>query len=174
MSAGLLILRVIVGALFIGHGTQKLFGWFGGHGLQGTGGFVASLGFRPGRFWAFTAGFSEAMGGLMFAVGLITPLAAAMIIGMMVSATVVVHWKKGLWNTNGGYELPLVYATIALAVAWIGPGAYSIDRLIPLRLHGPASALGAATLAYATAFGAEMLRRRPAREQVSEREREAA
>src|SRR5213593_4581126 len=101
MDIGMLIVRLVVGALFIGHGTQKLFGWFGGHGLKGTGGFFASLGFRPGRFWAFTGGFSEAVGGLLLALGLITPLGAAMIVGMMTSATLVAHLKNGLWNSNG-------------------------------------------------------------------------
>src|SRR5438477_12398674 len=108
MDLGLLILRLVVGALFIGHGTQKLFGWFGGHGLEGTAGFMHSLGYRPGKRYAALAGVAEAGGGALLLIGFLTPLAAAFIIGMMLNATLSVHLENGVWATNGGYELPRV------------------------------------------------------------------
>ena len=107
MDIGLLILRIVFGALLIGHGGQKLFGWFGGHGLDGVAGFFHSLGFRPGRPMAAVAGGSEVLGGLLLGFGLLSPLAGAMIIGTMLVAASV-HADKGLWGANGGYELPLL------------------------------------------------------------------
>jgi putative oxidoreductase len=130
MSIGLLILRLVVGGLFIGHGTQKLFGWFEGHGPDGTGGFFESLGYRPGKRMAYLAGLTEAGGGTLLILGLLTPLAAAMIIGVMVNATLAVHAPKGVWNSNGGYELPLVFAAAAACLAYVGPGSVSIDHAI--------------------------------------------
>jgi putative oxidoreductase len=127
MDTGLLFARLIFGALLVGHGTQKLFGWFGGHGLDGTGGFFHSLGFRPGRRMAAVAGLSEAGGGLLLALGLMTPLAGAAIVGTLVVAASV-HAEKGLWGTNGGYEMALLYGVLAAAVALSGPGSVSLDR----------------------------------------------
>src|SRR5436190_19282313 len=121
MNFGLFILRVVVGGLFIGHGTQKLFGWFGGHGPEGVGRFLDSLGYQPGRRMAVLTGLAEAGGGALFAIGLLTPLGAAAIIGVMVNAIVAVHMKNGVWNDNGGVELPTVYSTAATAVAFVGP-----------------------------------------------------
>jgi putative oxidoreductase len=135
MSLGLLVLRVVIGLLFVGHGTQKLFGWFGGHGLEGTGGFMASLGYRPGKQHALLAGLAEAGGGALFALGALTPLAVAAIVGVMVNAIGSAHWDNGLWVTNGGYEYPLVLCAAAAAVAFVGPGSYSVDRLLQ-RLDG--------------------------------------
>jgi putative oxidoreductase len=131
MDTGLLIVRVVVGALLIGHGTQKLFGWFGGHGLEGTGGFFHSLGFRPGRVMAAVAGLSEAGGGLLLALGLLTPLAAAAIVGTLLVAASV-HLDKGVWASKGGYETALLYAVLAGAIAVSGPGSVSFDRLFGL------------------------------------------
>jgi putative oxidoreductase len=131
MDTGLLIVRVVVGALLIGHGTQKLFGWFGGHGLDGTGGFFHSLGFRPGRAMAAVAGLSEAGGGLLLALGLLTPLAGAAIVGTLLVAASV-HFEKGVWGSNGGYETALLYAVLAGAIAITGPGSVSLDRLVGL------------------------------------------
>lgn len=143
MSVGLLIVRVIVGALIFGHGAQKLFGWFGGHGLAGTRGFLASLGWQRGRGWALVAGLVEAIGGLLLALGLLTPLAAAMIVGQMLVASVAAHLPNGLWNTNGGFELPLVYATVAAGLAFAGPGAYSLDEALDLSASGAWYGVGA-------------------------------
>jgi putative oxidoreductase len=129
MSYGLLLLRVVVGGTMFGHGAQKLFGWFGGHGPKATGGFLAQLGFRAPVLMAVAAGLSEASGAL-FAVGFLTPLAALAIAVVMLNAIWTVHWAKGFWNSNGGLEFPLTLATVAIAVAAIGPGRFSIDRLI--------------------------------------------
>src|SRR5438067_12051462 len=103
MNLGLLILRVVVGGLIVGHGTQKLFGWFGGHGLDGTGGFFESLGLRPGKHNAIAAGAAEAGGGALLAAGLATPVAGAAITGTMITAIRHVHWAKGPWMGDGGF-----------------------------------------------------------------------
>ena len=131
MDLGLLLLRLVLGALLLGHGAQKLFGAFGGHGLEGTGGFFASIGFRPGKPMALVAGLSEFGAGVLLVLGLLTPLASAAIIGTLFVAGSV-HADKGLWGQNGGYELPLVYAAIGAVLALTGPGAYSLDALFGL------------------------------------------
>src|SRR2546429_7912916 len=110
MDFGLLVLRLVVGGLFIGHGTQKLFGWFGGYGLEGTGGFMETLGYRPGKRFAVMGGIAEAGGGLLLFLGLLTPLAAAAIIGMMINAIFAVHVENGAGGQNNGYEEPPVLA----------------------------------------------------------------
>jgi putative oxidoreductase len=127
MPEGLLVIRLAIGVLLFAHGTQKLFGWYGGHGLDGTGGFFESLGHRPGRQMALLAGFSEAGGGLLLALGLLTPLGAAMVIGTMIVAAVSAHAPNGLWATNGGYELPMTYALVAAGLAFTGAGDWSVD-----------------------------------------------
>src|SRR5438477_3399819 len=154
MSIGLFILRVVVGALFVGHGTQKLFGWFGGGGPEGTGRFFEQIGYTPGRKMAYLAGMSEAGGGALMMLGFLTPLATAAIVGMMVG-TLPVHVPKGLWNTNGGYELPLVYATCAAAIAYAGPGRASIDAAIGWAASG--AAMGTAAVAFGALTGVVML-----------------
>jgi putative oxidoreductase len=131
MDTGLLLLRLVLGLLLIGHGSQKLFGAFGGHGLDGTGGFFHSIGFRPGRPMALVAGVSEVGAGLGLAVGLLTPLAAAATVGTLFVASSV-HWKNGLWGQNGGFELPLFYSVAAVVLAFTGPGAYSLDNVVGL------------------------------------------
>lgn len=130
MDIALLALRVVVGLLFAGHGAQKLFGSFGGHGLAGTAGFFHQLGMRPGRLHATAAGVAELVGGLLLAFGLITPLAAAMIIAVMVVAVLTVHVAKGPWVTDGGYEYNLVLIAVAFALAGAGPGELSLDDAI--------------------------------------------
>jgi putative oxidoreductase len=97
-------MRVLIGGLFIGHGTQKLFGWFGGHGLEGTGQFFESLGLRPGKQNAIAAGAAEAGGGALLAAGVATPMAGAALHGVMTSAIKHVHAEKGPWTTEGGWE----------------------------------------------------------------------
>ena len=129
MSYGLLLLRVVVGATMFSHGAQKLFGWFGGHGLRGTAGFFESLGWRMPLAMAFLAGLAETSG-VAFALGFLTPLAALGIAVVMLNAILVVHWRNGFFNSNGGVEFPLTLATVAVAVAATGPGRFSIDRLI--------------------------------------------
>jgi putative oxidoreductase len=111
-----LLLRILVGGLFIGHGTQKLFGWFGGHGLEGTSGFFDSLGLKPGRRNAIAAGSAEAGGGALLASGVAVPLAGAAITGTMATAIRHVHGSKGPWNTEGGWEYNAVLIAATLAV----------------------------------------------------------
>ena len=142
MEFGLLVLRLVVGALFIGHGTQKLFGWFGGHGVEGTGGFMESLGYKPGKRYAALGGLAEAGGGLLLFLGLLTPLGAAAIIGMMINAIFAVHIGNGAWNQEGGYEYPLVLAVAAGAIALADGGAASIDKMFGLNMGGLIAWLG--------------------------------
>ena len=136
MDTGLLIARVVLGLLMAAHGAQKLFGWFGGYGLAGTGGFFEQLGFRPGRFFAATAGTTEVVGGVLVAAGLLGPLGPALIVSVMVVAIATVHWPHGLFAQNNGIETPLLYAAGAVALALTGPGAYSLDALLRLSWSG--------------------------------------
>jgi putative oxidoreductase len=131
---GLLALRLTTGSLLAGHGTQKLFGWFGGHGLQGTAGWLESQGLRPGKPWALAAGASEFTGGVLTALGLLNPVGPAAAVGAMSMATAKAHWGKPIWVSSGGAELPLTNAAIALALAVVGPGKYSIDRALGIKL----------------------------------------
>ena len=132
MDAGLLLARMVLGLLLAAHGAQKLFGWFGGYGIAGTGGFMESLGFRPGRFFAAAAGTTEFVGGLLVALGLLGPLGPAMIISTMIVAIATVHWAHGVFAQNNGFELPLTYAVLAAAIALIGNGASSLDAALQL------------------------------------------
>jgi putative oxidoreductase len=132
MDGGLLLARLVFGLLMAAHGSQKLFGWFGGHGIAGTGGFFESLGFRPGRFFAAAAGTTEFIGGLLIAFGLLGPLGPAMVIATMIVAMATVHWPNGVFAQNGGIEVPLLYAVAAAALALIGYGAYSLDAALQL------------------------------------------
>ncbi|MBP3964585.1 DoxX family protein [Paenibacillus lignilyticus] len=130
LALGLLIIRVVIGLLFIGHGAQKLFGWFGGYGPKGTGGWMESIGMKPGVLMAVLAGLMEFVGGALFAAGLFTPLAAALIALTMLGAIVKVHGKNGLWVTANGYEYPLVALAVVVGVAFAGAGSYSLDALL--------------------------------------------
>ena len=132
MDTGLLIARMGFGLLMAAHGTQKLFGWFGGYGLAGTAGFLEQLGFRPGRFFAATAATTEITAGLLVAFGLLGPLGPALIVSVMIVAMATVHWQHGLFSQNNGIELPLLYSAAAAAIALTGPGAYSVDALLGL------------------------------------------
>jgi putative oxidoreductase len=132
MDAGLLLVRVVLGLVMAAHGAQKLFGWFGGYGLAGTGGFFEGLGFRPGKFFAAAAGATEIAGGLLLALGLFGPLGPALIISVMVVAMVTVHWSHGLFAQDNGIELPLLYSVTVAGIALIGYGAYSLDALLQL------------------------------------------
>ena len=132
VDIALLVLRVIVGGTLAGHGTQKLFGWFGGSGLRGTAGGFEKLGYRPGLPMAFLAGLGESGGGALLALGLLTPLAAAAGIGVMLNAIISVHLPKGFWNMKGGFEFPLTIATVFAAIGFSGPGRFSVDRSLGL------------------------------------------
>ena len=142
MNVGKLALRGVVGPLFVGHGTQKLFGWFGGHGLEGTAGFFEQgIGLRPGKRHATAAGVSEALGGALLTLGAVTPAAAGMVIGTMVTAIRKVHAPKGPWVTEGGYEYNAVLIAAMVALAESGPGAPSIDSALFPRMKGTRWAL---------------------------------
>src|SRR3981081_43848 len=159
MGIGLLVLRVVAGALFAGHGTQKLFGWFGGGGLERTGRSFESLGLRPGRTMALGAGLAELCGGALFALGLLTPLAAALLIAVMSCAVATVHWSHGVWVSEGGFEYNLVLVAIALAVTSIGAGKWSLDHALSLNVAGPGGALGAVGAGVLAAIAARALGR---------------
>ncbi|HEY0733267.1 MAG TPA: DoxX family protein [Herpetosiphonaceae bacterium] len=133
-NLALLALRLLIGGLFIGHGAQKLFGWFGGYGLAATGAFMESIGLRPGRQMATLAGLSEVLGGVLFIVGLFQPLAALMIGGAMLIAIAKVHGKNGLWSQNNGYEYNLVLLVLAVALALLGPGDLSLASTLGINL----------------------------------------
>ena len=127
MSYGILLLRLVVGIAFVGHGTQKLFGWFGGYGPKGTGGFFASQGYRAPVLMAVAAGLSEAVGGTLLALGFATPLAGALLATVMINAIASVTFKKSFML---GSEIEITYLTLAVSLAAIGPGRFSIDRAI--------------------------------------------
>src|SRR3954449_6253175 len=132
MRLGALIIRGVVGPLFIGHGTQKLFGWFGGHGRDGTAGFFEQLGLQPGKRHAVAAGTAETLGGLLVTLGALTPVAATMVSATMVTAIRKVHGAKGPWVSEGGFEYNVVLIAAMAALTEAGPGPLSVDnRLLP-------------------------------------------
>ena len=131
---GLLILRLAVGGLLAGHGSQKLFGWFSGPGLKGMAGWLESLGLKPGTPWATVAAASEFGGGTLTALGLLHPLGPIATMGGMVMATAKAHWGKPIWVTQGGAELPILNLAIALTLTLTGPGRFSLDQVLGIRL----------------------------------------
>lgn len=149
---GLLGLRVVAGGLLAGHGAQKLFGWFEGHGVGGTAGWLESLGLQPGNRWAVAAGAGEFGSGVLTALGLLSPAGPLGIFGPMLVATRTVHEGKPIWVTSGGAELPAVYMAVAGALAVTGPGRFSADHLLGMRLHPALTALLAAAVAGGTAY----------------------
>lgn len=159
MDLGMLLLRSVIGSLFIGHGAQKLFGSFGGYGLEGTGGFMAQLGYRKGRAMATLAGFTELAAGVLLAIGFLTPIAAAGIIGVMVNAIVAVHAQNGMWNQDGGSEYPLVLCAAVAAITFAGPGAFSVDEALGLELAGVAWGFSAILLGILSGVVVSMSRR---------------
>src|SRR5947209_1405431 len=132
MAIGLLLVRVVFGVLIAAHGSQKLFGWFGGYGLTGTGAFFEQLGFRPGRLFAAAAGWTEVLGGVGVAVGFGGPIGPALIVLVMIVAVVSVHWGHGLFAATNGIEVPLLYAASAAGLAFTGSDSYSLDALFGL------------------------------------------
>jgi putative oxidoreductase len=128
MDTGLLIARLVFGTVMAAHGAQKLFGWFGGYGIAGTGGYFESVGFRPGRLLAVAAGLGETASGLLVAAGLFGPVGPALMLSVMIVASSL-HWNNGLFATANGIELPLLYGAGAVALAFTGYGAYSLDAL---------------------------------------------
>jgi putative oxidoreductase len=143
MKIGRLLVRLIVGGLFIGHGTQKLFGWFDGAGPDETEEMMHWLDMHPARHNALAAGAAETAGGALLAAGLATPLAAASLIGVMLTAIRKVHGANGPWNTKGGYEYNLVLIAMLLGLVDGGPGDLSVDRALGIQGTGPTWALAA-------------------------------
>jgi putative oxidoreductase len=157
MKIGRLILRLVVGGYFFGHGTQKLFGWFGGYGPEGTGQFFESIGLRPGKRHAVAAGAAEAGGGALLVLGAATPLASAALIATMLTAIHRVHLKNGPWVTDQGYEYNLVLIAAAAALAETGPGSPSIDDARGSQMYGPKWAVLALLLGALGAAGAHQV-----------------
>ena len=138
---GLLAGRLAAGLLMAGHGAQKLFGWWGGPDFDFIVNGFARSGYAPGRFFALLASGAELLGGLFLALGFLTPLGCAALIGVMFNAVVGVHWSSGVWVSNGGYELPLLFGAIAVTFAFTGPGQLSLDRGWRWATGGAASGL---------------------------------
>jgi putative oxidoreductase len=160
MKIGRSIARVVIGGLFVGHGTQKLAGWFGGPGLDAAAAGFDSMGMRPGRRNAIAAGLAETAGGAALALGLAMPLAGAALIGTMITAIRTVHLKNGPWNSNGGYEYNLVLIVAVLTLVEAGPGCLSLDAARGSVRRGPLWALAAlATGAAASAAAIEIAKR---------------
>ncbi len=163
LSVGLLVIRVVIGFVMAAHGTQKLFGWFGGYGLTKTGEFFAHLGFRPGRPFAAAASLTEITSGSLVALGFLGPIGPALMISVMIVAAITVHWEHGLFASDNGIEVPLLYATAAVALVLTGYGRYSLDAQLGLAdLWTPAITwlvVGAGVLG---GFANAALRRRPA------------
>jgi len=137
MNLGTTLVRGVIGPLFVGHGTQKLFGWAGGHGLEGTAGFMESLGMRPGKRAAIASGAAEAGGGLLLTLGALTPVATAALTSVMATATRKVHLQNGPWVTNGGFEYNVTLIAVLTALADTGPGKLSVDASSFPRFKGP-------------------------------------
>jgi putative oxidoreductase len=134
-ATGVLILRVVIGLIVAAHGFQKLFGWWGGPGMNGWIGAMNRMRIRPPVPWAWVSALAEVLGGLGLAVGLLTPLPSLAIAGSMLVAIALVHWPRGFWSTKGGYEFNLSILAAIAAIALIGPGVYSLDSA--LRIHLP-------------------------------------
>jgi putative oxidoreductase len=161
MDEGLLLVRLVFGALMAAHGAQTLWGWFGGYGLTGTGAFLEGLGFRPGRVFAAVTGLAESTGGLLLALGLFVPLAAMLVIAVMTVAIGSVHWRNGLFAATNGVEVPVLYASAFAALTLMGPGMYSFDVILGVE-SAWTPALKALALALGVAGGvANLLIRRP-------------
>jgi len=155
MKIGRLAARAVIGGLFVGHGTQKLFGWFGGPGLEGTSGMMSSLELHPPRRNAMAAGLTESVGGSLLTLGLATPVACAGLIGTMITAIRKVHWSSGPWVASGGYEYNLVLIASLLALAEQKPGDISLDSALGWQTTGfkwALAALGAGAAASSLAI----------------------
>jgi putative oxidoreductase len=162
MKVGRLAARAVIGGLFIGHGTQKLFGWFGGPGLPGTEQMMGAIGMHPTRHNALAAGVTETVGGTLLAAGFLTPAASAGLTGIMTTAIRKVHLKNGPWVANGGYEYNLVLIAALFALVDGGPGAWSLDAALGIEDTGPGWALAALATGVGASFLAVELGRRNA------------
>jgi putative oxidoreductase len=165
LDLGLLAIRLTTGGLMAGHGAQKLFGSFGGHGFKGTAGIMESLGLKPGKQWAALAGAGEFGSGLLTALGLGGPIGPIAMYGPMIMAWTTAHAGKPIWNTSGGAELPLMYLNNATALALIGPGRYSLDKVLGIKVPAVPVALTAAGVIAGVAL-AHLTRIQPIEEQL--------
>jgi putative oxidoreductase len=163
-----MIVRVVQGSLMAGHGAQKLFGSFGGPGLEGTSGFMEMLGMRPGRPWAYLAGLSEFGGGVLTALGLLNPLGPLGVIGSMSMATRKAHWGKPIWVTEGGAELPVLNIAISTALMIREPDRYSLDRLVGIRLPGWVGLVGLVVVILVVLYSERGAEEEPDQEQAPE------
>ena len=152
-------MRLVVGLTLAAHGFQKLFGWFGGRGPEGTGRSFEAMGFLPGRLFALVAGACEAAGGLFLAAGFLVPLAAATVAGTMLSAALSVHLKNGFFLSKNGWEYTFVIAGVAVGLAFTGPGVYSLDHAVGWTLSGPAWGAGAIAVALVAGLTTDAYRR---------------
>jgi putative oxidoreductase len=132
LSSGLLVLRLVLGLYMAAHGAQKLLGWFGGHGLAGTGSFFEQIGFRPARAFAITASVAEIASGLLVALGFLGPIGPALMLSVLIVAVVSVHWQNGVFLSSNGIEHPVIFAAGAFGLALTGPGLFSLDALLGL------------------------------------------
>jgi putative oxidoreductase len=148
---GLTVLRGVTGGLMTGHGAQKLFGAFKGPGLTGTAGFMEHLGLQPGRVWGTAAALSEFGGGLLTTLGVLYPLGPIGTISSMTMATVKAHWGKPIWVSEGGAETPLINIAVAASLILMGPGKYSLDEALGIKL--PKWLIAAAFVAAAAGVG---------------------
>ena len=160
MSIGRLAARAVIGGLFIGHGTQKLFGWFGGSGRAGTEAMMDALELRPAKVTALAAGVTETVGGSLLAAGLATPLAGAALTGVMTTAIRKVHWPNGPWADIVGCEYNVVLIAAITELVDTGPGDLSLDHLLGTERSGPGWALGALALGVGTAAATMAIGRR--------------
>jgi putative oxidoreductase len=167
MQIARFVSRLTIGGLFVGHGTQKLMGWFDGPGLEGTEQMMDALQMHPRRRNAIAAGATEAGAGALIATGLATPLAAAGLIGVMATAIRKVHWPKGVWNASGGYEYNLVIIAALAALVEAGPGELSLDHAFGIERRGTQWAMGAVLLGAAASYASIALGRRTAEQQLS-------
>ncbi|MBV9971940.1 MAG: DoxX family protein [Candidatus Eremiobacteraeota bacterium] len=161
---GLLLVRVIIGVGIAIHGSQKLFGWFGGHGIKGTGQFMESLGFRPGVAFATLSGLGEFVGGVLVLFGFLGPVGPALIVSVMTVAIVTVHLRNGFLSSNQGYELPLVYIAGALAAAFTSSSIFTLDHLLGVTLlHSNAATWACVAIGLVAGVLTVFVRRLPAR-----------
>ena len=167
---GLLAVRLTTGGLMFGHGAQKLFGWWGGYGLEGTSGWLESMGLRPGRPWAIAAGASEFGGGLLTALGLLHPIGPISMLGSMAVAIRKAHWGKPIWVTAGGAELPLTNIGIGIALALVDPGRLSLDHALDIRVPRELALVAAGAVALGVIFSEAEAAPAPATQEAAQPE----
>jgi putative oxidoreductase len=161
IDLGLLILRVFVGLVVAAHGAQKLFGWAGGPGMKGFTGWMGSMGLKPAWLWGLIGGLGEFGGGLLLALGLLSPLGSLAIVGAMVMAIALAHWSKGFWGVKGGYEFPLTLLISSAVLGLVGPGAYSLDATLGITLPSLVFWVGLLAVALVDGYGILLTRQQP-------------